>query len=121
MRDEHNAMTEGNFTVSLIDLDDITPVISLTGPTSVTHEAGTTYLDRGANWSDGDDGTGTITGNGEVSVRVPGTYTITYDKTDNAGNAPYGYSYSQCCGYSKTCYSAFGRYQYFYCCVADIH
>ena len=87
VRDEHNAMTEGNFTVSLIDLDDTAPVISLTGPTSVTHEAGTTYLDQGANWSDGDDGTGTITGNGEVNVQVPGTYTISYDKTDNAGNA----------------------------------
>ena len=88
VRDEHNAITEGNFTVFLIDLDDTAPVISLTGPTSVTHEAGTTYLDQGgANWSDGDDGTGTITANGEVNVEVPGTYILSYDKTDNAGNA----------------------------------
>ena len=85
-RDELNATTEGNFTVILLDLDDEVPELSLYGDLNISHEAGGEYNDLGASWSDNVDGDGNVTGVGEVDVLVPGTYTITFNYTDNAGN-----------------------------------
>ncbi|MDA9118851.1 DUF5011 domain-containing protein [Opitutales bacterium] len=86
-RDEHNLSTEGNFTLSLLDLDDTVPLVSLNGDSNITHEAGTAYIDANASWTDAVDGSGVVHGSGEVNASVPGVYVLSYDYTDAAGNA----------------------------------
>ena len=69
---------------------DITPpVIELVGLTSVTVPAASTYVDAGATAIDDVSGdlTAEIAVNNPVDVRVVGTYTISYDVSDPAGNA----------------------------------
>ncbi|USF88974.1 immunoglobulin-like domain-containing protein [Candidatus Endoriftia persephonae] len=66
------------------------PVITLSGEASVTLEAGPTpYSDPGATANDNIDGdlTASIQTSGSVDATTPGTYTLTYDVTDAAGNA----------------------------------
>ncbi|MBW1298604.1 immunoglobulin-like domain-containing protein [Aquimarina litoralis] len=69
--------------------DTTVPVITLTGATTLTVEAGTTYTDAGAIAADSLDGdiTGDIVVVNPVDTAVPGIYTITYDVSDAAGNA----------------------------------
>jgi hypothetical protein len=86
VRDEHNSSTEGNFTVSLLDLDDTAPLLALNGDANITHEAGLAYLDGNASWSDAVDGSGIIIGSGEVNASAPGVYMLSYNYTDAAGN-----------------------------------
>ena len=86
-RDELNASIEGNFSVSLIDLDDEAPVLSLVGSSSITHEAGQLYLDDNASWVDNVDGSGSITATGSVDIDTPGSYVLSYNYTDTSGNA----------------------------------
>jgi hypothetical protein len=85
--DEHNASYEEAFTIFVTDLDDTAPVIALSGSATVTHEAAASYSDPGATWTDAVDGNGSTDVSGTVDVSVPGTYTLTYSKTDAAGNA----------------------------------
>ena len=57
------------------------------GSAQISIEAGTTYLDEGATWTDAVDGNGTLLAQGEVKNLVPGLYVLRYDsKTDAAGN-----------------------------------
>jgi Domain of unknown function (DUF5011)/FG-GAP-like repeat len=65
------------------------PVISLLGEASAEVEIGTTYQDAGATATDLIDGnlTTRIVTNNPVNARIIGTYTVTYDVTDNSGNA----------------------------------
>ena len=77
---------EGNFTITLLDLDDTAPIISLSGDAQINHEAGTAYLDANASWSDAVDGSGVIVASGVVDASMPGTYTLSYNYTDAAGN-----------------------------------
>ena len=85
-RDSRGAETHESFVVSIGDLDDEAPVISLIGNAEVTHEAGSLYEDARASWTDNVDGTGTISGYGEVNSSKPGIYSIAYNLTDAAGN-----------------------------------
>lgn len=85
--DDHNATYEEAFSIAVQDLDDQVPVITLGGDANVTHEAASTYTDAGATWTDNVDGTGSLTATGTVNGSVPGTYLLTYSKTDAAGNA----------------------------------
>ncbi len=68
--------------------DTTKPVITLVGDSSVTHTLGTPYVDAGATASDNLDGniTSDIITSGTVNVDLAGTYTITYNVTDWAGN-----------------------------------
>ena len=86
-RDENNLSTEGNFTITLQDIDEVPPVISLNGGANIIHEAGTVYIDAGATWTDTVDGTGNLSGSGQVNGLVPGVYTLTFNKTDSGGNS----------------------------------
>ena len=65
------------------------PVISLEGPASVSLEAGTVYTDAGATATDNIDGsiTRSILTDNPVDIDTVGTYTITYNVSDAAGNA----------------------------------
>jgi hypothetical protein len=67
-------------------IDNTAPEIVLIGSDSVTHEAGTAYVDAGASATDSVDGTVSVTTSGTVAISTPGTYTLTYTATDAAGN-----------------------------------
>ena len=56
------------------------PVIELIGSSVVNHEVGTDYVDQGAEIK-GE--TGPINVDNQVDGNVIGTYTVTYDATDN--------------------------------------
>jgi len=76
-----------SFTITLRDTTP--PVITLLGQASVTHEAGATYTDAGATATDNFDGdlTSKIVTVNPVDAKTPGTYIVTFDVTDKAGNA----------------------------------
>lgn len=84
--DELTAGTSGD---SFIEADDTPPVITLIGATTVTIEVGTSYVDAGATAADNVDGdlTGALVINNPVNDALLGTYIITYNVTDSAGNA----------------------------------
>ena len=69
--------------------DVTTPVISLEGAASVSLEAGTAYTDAGATATDNIDGsiTSSIVTVNPVDIDTVGTYTVTYNVSDAAGNA----------------------------------
>ena len=83
-----NAATQVTRTVAITP-DVTVPVITLTGSASVNVLFGNTYTDAGATASDNIDGTITssISTGGQVDVNTEGTYTLTYDVSDAAGNA----------------------------------
>ena len=57
------------------------------GIADITHEAGNPYIDLNASWSDAVDGSGVVVASGEVNASIPGTYVLSYNYTDEAGNA----------------------------------
>lgn len=66
------------------------PVITLNGSAFVRLTVGDSYTDEGATASDAEDGDLTadiVVGGDAVDTLVAGTYVITYDVTDSAGNA----------------------------------
>ncbi|NNF52183.1 MAG: DUF5011 domain-containing protein [Gammaproteobacteria bacterium] len=82
-----NAADQVTRTVNVVDTTK--PVITLTGLDPITHEAATPFTDPGATASDTLDGdlTASIVFGGSVDVNVPGSYLLTYDVSDSAGNA----------------------------------
>lgn len=82
-----NAAAQVSRTVIVVDTTK--PVITLTGSATVSFDKGTAYTDAGATAADSVDGdlTSAIAVVNMVDVNTPGTYTITYNVTDNAGNA----------------------------------
>jgi uncharacterized repeat protein (TIGR01451 family) len=68
--------------------DTISPVVTLSGLFSVSLLQGTTYIEHGAFWTDGIDGSGVILSpfSGTVNTNIAGTYTLLYRYIDNAGN-----------------------------------
>ena len=74
-------------TRTVLVVDTTAPIISLNGDGNITHEAGTPYIDANASWSDAVDGFGVIVASGEVNASVPGTYVLSFNYTDAAGNA----------------------------------
>jgi hypothetical protein len=78
---------EVNATRTVNVVDTTVPVITLNGSATVTHEASTPYLDAGAGWTDTVDGQGSLNGAGTVNVAAVGSYQLTFDYTDAAGNA----------------------------------
>jgi prepilin-type N-terminal cleavage/methylation domain-containing protein len=78
------AMTKSN----VFYLDNIKPVITLTGSANITINKGNTYSDAGATSTDAHSGlNGNVTATGSVNPNVAGTYTVTYNVSDKAGNA----------------------------------
>ena len=71
----------------ILDLIDTTkPVITLIGSSSVNVGFGASYTDLGATVDDNKDATRSLNGVGSVNTSVPGTYTITFNAIDAAGN-----------------------------------
>ncbi len=75
-------------TETVVVADEAAPVITLTGDNPATHEAGATYTDAGATVTDNVDTglTATVGGDTVDATTALGTYTITYDAQDAAGN-----------------------------------
>ncbi|WP_282144202.1 beta strand repeat-containing protein, partial [Cellulophaga baltica] len=85
-----NAATEVIRTVTVTNVPDTTaPVITRNGPASITLTVGDTYNDAGATALDDVDGdiTTDIVIDNTVNKDVVGTYTVTYNVSDDAGNA----------------------------------
>ncbi|WP_282166075.1 immunoglobulin-like domain-containing protein, partial [Cellulophaga baltica] len=88
--DAGNAATEVIRTVTVINAADTTaPVITRNGPASITLTVGDTYNDAGATALDNVDGdiTADIVIDNTVNKDVVGTYTVTYNVSDDAGNS----------------------------------
>ena len=81
-----NAATQVSRTV--IVSDTTRPVITLTGASPLNHEVGTIFTDPGATASDNIDGdiSATIGVNGIVNANIVGSYTLSYNVSDTAGN-----------------------------------
>jgi hypothetical protein len=71
-------------TVNVVDTT--APLITLNGNSNITHEAGDLYVDTNASWTDAVDGSGVLAAAGQVNVSTPGTYLLSYNFTDAAGN-----------------------------------
>lgn len=69
-------------------VDDVAPVITITGDTRVEVGLGQPYEDAGATAADNVDGdiTGRIVVSGDLTTAIPGEYPITYTVADTAGN-----------------------------------
>ena len=82
-----NAATPVTRVVNVVD--DAKPIITLKGTSPITIPANATYTDAGATASDAVDGdlTAQIITVNSVDTTKPGTYTVTYNVTDKAGNA----------------------------------
>ena len=83
-----NAALQVSRTVTITP-DATIPAITLLGETEVSLELGSTYTDTGATAVDNIDGdlTSSIVTDNNVDVDTVGTYTVTYDVSDAAGNA----------------------------------
>ncbi|HHT37918.1 MAG TPA: DUF5011 domain-containing protein, partial [Mollicutes bacterium] len=83
--------SEGNKTVissNIFNLDNTKPVITLNGESNITINKGSTYSDAGATATDDHSGLASdVVVTGSVNPNVVGTYTITYNVSDKAGNA----------------------------------
>jgi uncharacterized repeat protein (TIGR01451 family) len=80
-----NAAQPVTRTVNVVDTTP--PVIAVTGANPLTVECHTSYTELGATATDGCAGSFPATPSGTVDVNTPGSYTITYNATDPAGNA----------------------------------
>ena len=83
-----NSSTSGTLTVSVNDTT--APVISLKGSSPITLQIGTAYSESGATAADNKDGdiSGSISvDSSAVDVNKVGTYSVTYNVSDSAGNA----------------------------------
>ena len=78
-----------NLNYVFTSLDETAPVITLVGDAEITVEVGSTYTDLGATASDNYDGdiTADIVTVNNVDTSVIGSYTVTYNVSDDAGNA----------------------------------
>lgn len=81
-----NAADPVTRTVTVVPLDTEAPVITLTGESILTVQAGSTFTDPGATFSDNLDGTGAAIATGSVNTSALGSYTLTYNYTDAQGN-----------------------------------
>lgn len=84
------ATSQNTFTVTLpVNVDTTKPIITLIGDATINLTVGDPYTEKGATANDNLDGniTAKIVKGGTVNTATPGTYTITYDVTDLAGNA----------------------------------
>lgn len=85
-----NAANQVSRTVHVVAAPDTTkPTISLTGDTEVTVSIDSAYNDAGATANDNVDGdiSGNIVTVNPVDTSVPGTYYVTYNVEDTAGNS----------------------------------
>jgi len=81
--------TATTITRDIIVADTIIPALALIGSSIVNHEQAAIYTDAGATATDNFDGdiSVNVLTTGSVNVNLPGTYTLSYNVNDAAGNA----------------------------------
>ena len=79
-------LSSGPAPESTLVKDNISPVITLLGESTITMNVGDTYSEVGASATDNVDTSMAIIMSGSVNTTTPGVYTITYNATDTAGN-----------------------------------
>jgi hypothetical protein len=79
-----NQATEVTRVVTVVDTTP--PVITLSGSSSISVNLGETFNDPGATAVDSVDGSVSVTSSGSVDTSRVGTYIITYNAIDSAGN-----------------------------------
>jgi hypothetical protein len=79
-----NAAVPVTRTVNVVDTT--APVITVNGANPMTVECHTTFTDPGATATDSCDTNVPVSVSGSVNVNVPGTYTLTYNASDDSGN-----------------------------------
>ena len=84
--DQFNAVLEKSFEISLTDIDEIAPVVSLHGENEISLFVGQTYVEQGASWLDNYDGAGQLEPDNQFDQTQPGDYQLYYQYTDKAGN-----------------------------------
>lgn len=75
--------------IEIVPIDD-SPVITLLGATTMAVEPGIAFSDPGATATDAEDGdisANIVVSGDSVNTAVPGTYTLSYNVADSAGNA----------------------------------
>jgi hypothetical protein len=89
-KDGYTTQEEINAGSNPIDASDTpnndVPQVKLIGVNPDYILVGDTYNDLGAIWEDDYDGTGFVTGTGNLNTAATGTYILTYSYTDSAGN-----------------------------------
>jgi hypothetical protein len=87
VNDETGNSTSVTRTVNVSDTT--IPIITITGSNTITLEKGASFTDPGATATDNTDGniTANIVKTGSVTTATTGTYVLTYDVSDAAGNA----------------------------------
>ena len=83
---DSNGNAASTITRTVTVVDTTPPEITLNGPANLAHQAGLSYEDAHATWTDFIDGSGTINATGSVNINVTGTYLLSYDYTDSSGN-----------------------------------
>ncbi|MBI3188895.1 MAG: DUF5011 domain-containing protein [Gammaproteobacteria bacterium] len=83
--DSNGNVDQDTRTVNVLDITP--PVITLAGETIVNVALNATYADTGATVTDNASTNLTAVTTGTVNTAVPGTYYLTYNASDNAGNA----------------------------------
>ena len=79
--------------VNVVAAPDTTPpVITLSGSSVVSVEYGSSFVDDGASWTDNVDGSGVIGAfnSGSVNTGALGSYVVSYEYSDGAGNVGTG-------------------------------
>jgi hypothetical protein len=82
--------TAGNTLITktnIFNLDNIVPIITMNGISTVTINVGSTYADAGATATDNISTGLTPTATSTVNTSVVGSYTVTYSVSDGVGNA----------------------------------
>jgi hypothetical protein len=79
--------TTGPITRTVTVVDTIAPTITLNGASSIQVECHTSFTDPGATAADSCDSNVPVTVSGSVNVNVPGDYTLSYNASDDSGNA----------------------------------
>ena len=90
--DVHGNTASSSRTVLVIPPDTTAPVLTILGSNPATVEGGSTYTDAGATANDNVSGnlTAHIAASSTVNTQAVGTYAVTYDVADGAGNASHG-------------------------------
>ncbi|HVX90558.1 MAG TPA: immunoglobulin-like domain-containing protein [Candidatus Paceibacterota bacterium] len=86
-QDSHGTYSDWS-SIWSVTIDTEAPTITLNGDATVTLTVGDAYTEEGATATDAIDGTDPVTVGGDtVDTGTAGTYVVTYDASDNAGNA----------------------------------
>tara|TARA_B100000315_G_scaffold248576_1_gene278610 strand:+ start:59 stop:541 length:483 start_codon:yes stop_codon:yes gene_type:complete len=83
----HAAGNSSQATFDVTVVDATPPVLTLIGADPLVHPAGTPFTDPGATATDAVDGSVPVTQTANtVDPAIPGSYVVTYEATDAAGN-----------------------------------